>query len=493
MSENIVPMTPRATPGPSAGTGSLPEAPTDGVTYGRMNANWSPVLPLSGGTMIGSLQLPQLIVNRNAPGLPVPPLPSAFGTTTPGIQFISSNADIPALFIDGWGAGPCTLAFRSAAGTLQAPLPVVDGGPLGAISVRGCYAAGPPATYTDNPVAGVRFYADGAFTSSTQSAYMDFQQVLRGNAAAGGVPSVMRLRNGALRVGYYDPSESIDVGMLMVKATAATPLTPPPAGSTIPRYTTLWIAGPDSGNNMSNQLLMDGFNNQGTTIACRANGGSVSSPASITAGQIIARFEGHGWRGPTTGYTSQQGGSAQFVIYAADNWSDAAEGTSFRFSLNPRGTVNNRQYVLDISDYGLWVPPIWSTLGWSPPLGSSPAISAQNFNGANYVANAYYDNQNVWRYLANNPSAGIGMGLAGTPTGHIAFIHAVPGTQSSPITWTWSAILQSPYISTDMTADGQVAIQLNVRKAGVMAGLQQVTMGAADSGGAGFRALRIPN
>lgn len=43
-----------AGPGPGGG---IPEAPINGVTYGRQNGAWVPVLPLSGGTMTGPLIL----------------------------------------------------------------------------------------------------------------------------------------------------------------------------------------------------------------------------------------------------------------------------------------------------------------------------------------------------------------------------------------------------------------------------------------------------
>lgn len=46
--------------------GGLPEAPIDGVTYGRLDGNWVPVLGLNGGTMTGPLILaPGPITNAN--------------------------------------------------------------------------------------------------------------------------------------------------------------------------------------------------------------------------------------------------------------------------------------------------------------------------------------------------------------------------------------------------------------------------------------------
>jgi len=39
------------------GGGGLPEAPADGVHYGRFNGSWSPVLPIAGGGLLGPLIL----------------------------------------------------------------------------------------------------------------------------------------------------------------------------------------------------------------------------------------------------------------------------------------------------------------------------------------------------------------------------------------------------------------------------------------------------
>jgi hypothetical protein len=52
--------------GTSTGGGSgIPDAPINGITYGRLNGAWTPVLPLSGGTMSGPIILP--------PGTPTNP------------------------------------------------------------------------------------------------------------------------------------------------------------------------------------------------------------------------------------------------------------------------------------------------------------------------------------------------------------------------------------------------------------------------------------
>lgn len=49
---------PQGPPGPAGppgapGTGGITDAPSDGSTYGRLNATWTQVLPTTGGTMTG--------------------------------------------------------------------------------------------------------------------------------------------------------------------------------------------------------------------------------------------------------------------------------------------------------------------------------------------------------------------------------------------------------------------------------------------------------
>ena len=46
-----------AVAGGSGGGGGLPDAPSDGASYGRSDAFWVPVLPLSGGIVSGNLQV----------------------------------------------------------------------------------------------------------------------------------------------------------------------------------------------------------------------------------------------------------------------------------------------------------------------------------------------------------------------------------------------------------------------------------------------------
>jgi hypothetical protein len=58
-------------PTTAAGAG-VPEAPIDNITYGRQNAAWNPVLPLTGGTLSGPIEVlantPSVGLDKNAPG-----------------------------------------------------------------------------------------------------------------------------------------------------------------------------------------------------------------------------------------------------------------------------------------------------------------------------------------------------------------------------------------------------------------------------------------
>jgi hypothetical protein len=55
------PQGPQGDPGPTGPAGGLPDAPSDGKTYGRLNSAWSQVLPIGGGTLTGALTVQGLI------------------------------------------------------------------------------------------------------------------------------------------------------------------------------------------------------------------------------------------------------------------------------------------------------------------------------------------------------------------------------------------------------------------------------------------------
>ncbi len=51
---------------PIGGGTGFPDAPADGITYGRLNLAWNPVLPITGGVLTGETHAPMLVVTNTA-------------------------------------------------------------------------------------------------------------------------------------------------------------------------------------------------------------------------------------------------------------------------------------------------------------------------------------------------------------------------------------------------------------------------------------------
>jgi collagen type I/II/III/V/XI/XXIV/XXVII alpha len=101
---------------------SVPEAPQDGLTYGRTNAAWTQVLPVSGGTVSTLTVTGTLLVL----GSFVPP-----GRTTRGPPALAEVAvGLPPGIALAWGLGDGTMApgayIRSSIRTLPATLPALE-------------------------------------------------------------------------------------------------------------------------------------------------------------------------------------------------------------------------------------------------------------------------------------------------------------------------------------------------------------------------------
>ena len=125
---------------PAAG---IPDAASDGKTYGRLNAAWSQVLPIIGGTLTGSLAIggpapdSPLTVNANtvAPAVAV-----AAGTT---VHVVGSDTNSNIFTLDAYGAVNVP-AFRGsrARNTAAAPQAVQIGDTLSNIQGQGYDGAG---------------------------------------------------------------------------------------------------------------------------------------------------------------------------------------------------------------------------------------------------------------------------------------------------------------------------------------------------------------
>ena len=96
------PQGPAGATGPQGPAGPVPEAPTDGQAYGRKSAAWTPVLPLSGGTLTGALIAPTFTpttgITGNVSGAAAPA-----GTVGEVLQFVSTAIAATSASLTGLG------------------------------------------------------------------------------------------------------------------------------------------------------------------------------------------------------------------------------------------------------------------------------------------------------------------------------------------------------------------------------------------------------
>jgi hypothetical protein len=107
-------------PSASFSGGAIPDAPSDSTAYGRRNAAWVQVLPLTGGTLSGALTVPGLTVNGNST---VTGTLGVTGILTAPTAAVNTNTTQVATtaFVIGQGYAP--LASPTFTGTPAAPTP----------------------------------------------------------------------------------------------------------------------------------------------------------------------------------------------------------------------------------------------------------------------------------------------------------------------------------------------------------------------------------
>jgi hypothetical protein len=107
-------------PSVSFSGGAIPEAPSDSTPYGRRNAAWTQVLPLTGGTLSGALTVPGLTVNGNGT---ITGTLGVSGILTAPTAAVNTNTNQVATtaFVIGQGYAP--LASPTFTGTPAAPTP----------------------------------------------------------------------------------------------------------------------------------------------------------------------------------------------------------------------------------------------------------------------------------------------------------------------------------------------------------------------------------
>ncbi len=73
----------------------------------------------------------------------------------------------------------------------------------------------------------------------------------------------------------------------------------------------------------------------GPIFTGRKAGGSAASPTAVQSGETLARFGGHGYGATDFSFFPR----GYMEIVAAENWTDAAQGTQMRFSTTTLGTI----------------------------------------------------------------------------------------------------------------------------------------------------------
>jgi hypothetical protein len=181
-------------------------------------------------------------------------------------------------------------------------------------------------------------------------------------------------------------------------------------------------------------------------------------------------------------------GSYRYVVSAAASRYAQSSGEHAWFTA-ASGTAGNaisftQAMTLDSSgNLGLGATPsAWAASSRTIDIGSFTCVG-QNTAGAAILAfNAFQNSAGTWTYKTNNPAARHETGVNGTAA-H-AWYTAPSGTAGNAVTFT-------ERMRVDATATaGETALLLWDVDNGT---LERVTVGAADSGGVGFKVLRIPN
>lgn len=147
---------------------------------------------------------------------------------------------------------------------------------------------------------------------------------ISGNLHAGDVNSLHHI-SGNLLIGQGSVVESAD-SLLTINATTDTPI----AGNA-----TIHVSGY---NDRSTMVGLDSHGAATSIFLGRRAKGTIASPTAVTAGDILAAFQGKGYG--STGFTqSITQDTPGFVVQAAENFTDSAQGTELNLTVIPKGSV----------------------------------------------------------------------------------------------------------------------------------------------------------
>jgi hypothetical protein len=146
-------------------------------------------------------------------------------------------------------------------------------------------------------------------------------------------------------------------------------------GTDSPSYN-LDVVGKDQENAI---IGMTGYygsiNNRGSVFIGRRARGSIASPSAVQADDLLISLGGAGYG--TSGWGSTPSTRGRMAIYAAENWTDTAQGAYIKFVTTPVGTdsVSERMRITSEGDVGI------GTGSPSTKLDVLGTINATSFTG----------------------------------------------------------------------------------------------------------------
>lgn len=238
------------------------------------------------------------------------------------------------LFNIAGASAQCTVPNTFTAGTTAASAQVN----ANFSALTGCALPASGGTLTGGTLAGTTMLPGGAITSS-----------------------------GSLGIGTTSPDSPLSI----VENSSGSPA--PPSG------TYLHIVGP---NSTAPRVFLDSFAIQGLVNYRRADG-TEASPSAVQSGENLGGFNWFGYG--ATGYST--GSRAVIAGYAAQNWTDTAQGTYIAFSTTANGTATATESMrVDNTGYvgvGTTTPDTLLTVGSSIPSGN--VAHFQNSSGSCYI------------------------------------------------------------------------------------------------------------
>jgi hypothetical protein len=305
-----------------AGPPSFPDAASDGNTYGRLNAAWKQVLPLTGGILTGSLT-----INLNAVAAPPAPVSG-------GMMIAGADGQLAGFGVDAF-AVPGQFIFRRTNGTNAARAQVTAASNIGILGWAGYDGSG---AYSGTQATIRAVAAENWIGVNNRGTALIFNTTPAGAGtnlesgrfqASGGfcVGNVVDAGFGSLVV-----TNKIGLGPAMpgcafdINPNANALAVPSPSAGV-----TVRIAGPDAGSAI---LGFDSFAGAGSIQLRRANG-SAASKTGLIANDVIGNVA-------FSGYTSGGAyGSFGSVIrgLAVEPWTPTAQGGALDFKQIAPGSL----------------------------------------------------------------------------------------------------------------------------------------------------------